>query len=166
MVPSTYLSSYMGLTSGIIESLLSGRRCISSGWIIESLKAVKFIDAKHFNVPSGRYAIELVAGRESAIAQVIRTVPNKVYTLTFMVGDAKNGCHGDMMVEAFAARNTLNVPFKSIGEGHAKAASVTFKAIDFRTRLTFFSSFYHSRINDFGTLCGPVIDEVKVFPVK
>ncbi|KAG9133871.1 hypothetical protein Leryth_017932 [Lithospermum erythrorhizon] len=82
------------------------------GWIIESLKAVKFIDAKHFNVPSGSFAIELVAGRESAIAQVIRTIPNKMYKLSFIVGDAENGCHGDMMVEAFAAKDTLKVPFK------------------------------------------------------
>ncbi|KAF8398358.1 hypothetical protein HHK36_017285 [Tetracentron sinense] len=76
------------------------------GWIIESLKAVKYIDLKHFSVPSGLAAIELVAGRESAIAQIIRTVPNKFYNLTFTIGDAKNGCHGSMMVEAFAAKDT------------------------------------------------------------
>ncbi|CAH9108146.1 unnamed protein product [Cuscuta epithymum] len=45
------------------------------GWIIESLKAVKYIDRAHFHVPSGQAAIELVAGRESAIAQIIPTVP-------------------------------------------------------------------------------------------
>ncbi|GJU48835.1 hypothetical protein Tco_1218390 [Tanacetum coccineum] len=73
-------------------------------------KAVKFIDNKHFNVPSGIAAIELVAGRESAIAQIIRTIPNNMYTLTFAIGDAKNGCHGDMMVEAFAAKETLKAP--------------------------------------------------------
>lgn len=135
------------------------------GWIIESLKAVKFIDAKHFNVPSGLAAIELVAGRESAIAQIIRTVPKKVYSLTFTVGDAKNGCHGSMMVEAFAAKEMFKVPFTSEGKGISKTESFKFTAISDRTRLTFFSSFYHTKKDDFGSLCGPVLDQVKVLHV-
>ncbi|KAL2491610.1 hypothetical protein Adt_27238 [Abeliophyllum distichum] len=133
------------------------------GWIIESIKAVKFIDSEHFNVPFGRAAVELVAGRESAIAQVIRTIPNKVYNVAFTVGDAKNNCHGSMMVEAFAGKGTMKAPFKSEGKGKFKTFSFQFKAISDRTRLTFFSSFYHTRINDYGTLCGPVLDEVRVF---
>lgn len=135
------------------------------GWIIESLKAIKYIDSKHFNVPYGHAAIELLAGRESAIAQIIRTIPNKVYNCTFTVGDAKNGCHGSMMVEAFAGRQTLKAPFKSEGKGHSETVSFKFTAVSPRTRLTFFSSFYHTRINDYGSLCGPVLDQVKVIPV-
>ncbi|KAM3686102.1 hypothetical protein ACJW31_11G172000 [Castanea mollissima] len=135
------------------------------GWMIESLKAVKFIDSKHFNVPFGLAAVELVAGRESAIAQVLRTVPNKFYNLTFTVGDAKNGCHGSMMVEAFAAKDTIKVPFKSEGKGRFKTASFKFKALSPRTRITFYSSFYHTRIDDFGSLCGPVLDQVRVLPI-
>lgn len=134
------------------------------GWIVESLKAVKFIDAKNFNVPFGKAAVELLAGRESAIAQVIRTIPNKAYNLTFSVGDAKNGCHGSMMVEAFAAKATMKAPYKSQGQGKFKTYSFQFTAVSDRTRLTFFSSFYHTRVNDYGTLCGPVLDEVRVFP--
>lgn len=136
------------------------------GWIIESLKAVKFIDSKHFNVPAGNSAVELVAGRESAIAQILRTVPNKVYNLTFAVGDAKNGCHGSMMVEAFAAKDTLKTPFQSKGKGLFKTVGFKFKALEPRTRITFFSSYYHSKINDFGSLCGPAIDQVRVYPVS
>ncbi|EEF44604.1 conserved hypothetical protein [Ricinus communis] len=134
------------------------------GWIIESLKAVKFIDSKHFNVPFGLAAVELVAGRESAIAQILRTIPNKVYDLTFSVGDAKNGCHGSMMVEAFAAKDTFKVPFESQGKGKFKTVSFNFKAVSARTRITFYSSYYHTRIDDFGSLCGPVLDQVRVFP--
>ncbi|CAI9103029.1 OLC1v1001443C1 [Oldenlandia corymbosa var. corymbosa] len=136
------------------------------GWVIESLKAVKFIDKAHFNVPRGIAALELVAGRESAVAQIIRTVPNKMYNLVFMVGDAKNGCHGSMMVEAFAAGATVKVPFQSVGKGQFKSASLKFKAISDRTRITFYSSFYHQKIDDYGTLCGPVLDNVRVYPTK
>ncbi|XP_028798308.1 uncharacterized protein LOC114753766 [Neltuma alba] len=135
------------------------------GWIIESLKAVKFIDSWHFNIPFGHGAVELVAGRESALAQILRTVPNKVYNLSFAVGDAKNGCHGSMMVEAFAAKDTLKVPYQSVGKGGFKTASFRFKAIEPRTRITFYSSYYHTRIDDFGSLCGPVLDQVMVSPV-
>ncbi|OVA02133.1 Protein of unknown function DUF642 [Macleaya cordata] len=135
-------------------------------WIIESLKAVKYIDSKHFNVPSGLAAVELVAGRESAIAQILRTVPNKSYELTFTIGDAKNGCHGSMMVEAFAAKETLKVPFISHGKGEFKTASLKFKAITNRTRITFYSAYYHAKFDDFGSLCGPVLDKVRVLPVS
>lgn len=134
------------------------------GWIIESLKPVKYIDRKHFFVPSGLAAIEMVAGRESAIAQVIRTVPNKFYNLTFTVGDAKNACHGSMMVEAFAAKQTLKVPFESQGKGASKTASLKFQAISPRTRITFYSAYYHTKLQDFGHMCGPVLDDVRVFP--
>ncbi|CAK9155613.1 unnamed protein product [Ilex paraguariensis] len=133
------------------------------GWIIESLKPVKYIDSKHFSVPSGLAAIELVAGRESAIAQILRTIPNKLYNLTFTVGDAKNGCHGSMMVEAFAAKETLKVRFESRGKGGFKTASLKFQAVSARTRITFYSAFYHTKLHDFGHICGPVLDNVRVF---
>ncbi|KAL1545239.1 hypothetical protein AAHA92_21986 [Salvia divinorum] len=134
------------------------------GWIIESSKAVKFIDSDHFNVPYGRAAVELVAGRESAIAQIIRTVPNKTYTLSFVAGDCKNGCHGSMMVEAYAAQEAMKAAFKSQGKGNFSTYSFQFTAESNRTTLTFFSSFYHTKINDAGTLCGPLLDQVRVCP--
>lgn len=132
------------------------------GWIIESLKAVKFIDSEHFNVPYGKAAVELVAGKESAIAQIIRTVADTTYTLAFVVGDANNGCHGTMMVEAFAAKAAMKASFKSEGKGKCSSYSFQFTAESNRTRVTFFSSFYHTKINDYGTLCGPVLDQVRV----
>ncbi|CAL1361534.1 unnamed protein product [Linum trigynum] len=136
------------------------------GWIIESLKSVKYIDAQHYNVPVGKSAVELVAGRESAIAQIIRTVPGKLYGLTFAVGDAKNECHGSMAVVAFAAKDSFTVPFQSSGTGKFKNASFKFRAVSARTRLTFFSSNYHTRKDDYVSLCGPVIDQVRVVPIK
>ncbi|KAE8729001.1 nifU-like protein 2 [Hibiscus syriacus] len=134
-------------------------------WIIESLKAMKFIDSNHFNVPAGYAAVELVAGRESAIAQVLRTVPNKTYKMTFVIGDDRNNCHGEMMVEAFTAKQTAKVPITSRGKGEFKAGSLVFKADPGRTRITFYSSCYHIKTNDFGSLCGPVLDEVRVYPI-
>lgn len=136
------------------------------GWIIESLKPVKYIDKKHFSVPKGLAAIELIGGRESAIAQIIRTIPNKLYNLTFTIGDAKNDCHGSMVVEAFAGKQTLKASFDSKGKGGFKTASLKFQAISARTRITFFSAYYHTKLYDYGHMCGPVLDCVIVFPIS
>lgn len=134
------------------------------GWMIESLKAVKYIDSAHFSVPQGARAVELVAGKESAIAQVARTTPGKTYTLTFSVGDASNACEGSMIVEAFAGKDTLKVPYESKGKGGFKRAVLRFKATSIRTRIMFFSTFYTMKTD--ASLCGPVIDDVKLLSVR
>ena len=137
------------------------------GWMVESLKAVKYIDSDHFAVPRGRRAVELLAGRESAIAQVIRTVPGKQYALSFSVGDASNTCRGSLMVEAYAGRESTKVPYESAGQGGAaKRAVLPFRATSSRTRVVFFSSFYNTRPDDMSSLCGPVIDDVAVVSVR
>lgn len=135
------------------------------GWIIQSPKAVRFVDKAHFSVPAGLYAVELVAGRESAIAQVIRTVPNKAYNLGFDIGDAKNNCHGTMFVEVYAGNQTETVPFESAGKGESISTSWQFTATGARTRITFFSSYYHLKADNSGSLCGPVLDQVSVAPI-
>ncbi|KAL2923599.1 Carboxy-S-adenosyl-L-methionine synthase [Bienertia sinuspersici] len=127
------------------------------GWIIESLKPVKYIDSKHFSVPSKTFAIELIGGRESAIAQIIRTKLNNSYLLSFKVGDDGNGCNGSMLVEAFAAKETIKVNYESQGKGGSTFASLKFKATSDRTRLTFWSSFYHTKF-DFSHMCGPMLE--------
>ncbi|CAK9154335.1 unnamed protein product [Ilex paraguariensis] len=136
------------------------------GWMVESLKAVKYIDLDHFSVPEGQRAVELVAGKESAIAQVVRTITGKTYELSFAVGDASNSCEGSMIVEAFAGRDTIKVPYESKGKGGYKRAVLRFVAISARTRIMFLSTFYHMRSDDFASLCGPVVDDVKLLSVR
>lgn len=136
------------------------------GWMVESLKAVKYIESDHFYVPSGKRAVELVAGKESAIAQIVRTIPGKHYALTFSVGDANNACTGSMVVEAFAGRDTLKVPYESKGKGGFKRAALRFVASGTRTRIMFYSTFYSMRSDDFSSLCGPVIDDVRLLSIR
>lgn len=136
------------------------------GWIIESLKAVKYIDLDHFSVPEGKRAIELIAGKESAIAQVVTTIPGKLYVLTFSVGDANNKCEGSMMVEAFAGKETVKVPYQSNGKGGFKRAKLSFKAVSTRTRIMFLSSFYTMTSDNTGSLCGPVVDDMMLLSVR
>ena len=136
------------------------------GWIVESLKAVKYIDSDHFAVPEGKRAIELVAGKESALAQVVITTIGKTYDLTFAVGDANNECEASMMVEAFAGANTVQVPYQSKGKGGFVRGKLRFKAVSTRTRLRFLSTFYTMKSDNSGSLCGPVIDDVKLLGVR
>ncbi|KAH9290552.1 hypothetical protein KI387_034669, partial [Taxus chinensis] len=132
------------------------------GWIMDSLKSVKYIDALHYAVPQGKRAVELLAGRESSIAQIVRTAVGKSYLLSFTVGDGSNACNGSMIVEAFAAKGSVKVPYESKGTGGFKPAQLEFKAISARTRVAFYSTFYHMRSDDLSSLCGPVIDDVKL----
>ncbi|KAI3454035.1 hypothetical protein Pfo_010698 [Paulownia fortunei] len=135
-------------------------------WMVESLKAVKYIDAAHFSVPHGQRAIELVGGKESAIAQVARTIAGKTYELTFAVGDASNSCEGSMIVEAFAGRDTVKIPYESKGKGGYKRAVLRFVATAARTRIMFLSTYYHMRSDDNASLCGPVVDDVKLLSIR
>lgn len=135
-------------------------------WMIESLKAVKYIDSNHFSVPQGKRAVELVAGKESAIAQVARTKVGTTYQLSFAVGDASNSCEGSMIVEAFAGKDTIKVPYESKGKGGYKRAILRFVATTTRTRIMFLSTFYTMRSDDFASLCGPVVDDVKLLSVR
>ncbi|KAH1047993.1 hypothetical protein J1N35_038777 [Gossypium stocksii] len=136
------------------------------GWIIESLKAIKYIDSEHFSVPKGKRAIELIAGKESAVAQIVKTTTGRNYVLSFLVGDANNGCEGPMVVEAFAGKNTVKVSYNSKGKGGFKAARLAFRAESTRTRIMFYSTFYAMKSDNSGSLCGPVLDDVKLLSVR
>uniref|UniRef100_A0A7N0RGZ6 DUF642 domain-containing protein n=1 Tax=Kalanchoe fedtschenkoi TaxID=63787 RepID=A0A7N0RGZ6_KALFE len=136
------------------------------GWTVESLKAVKYLDSEHFYVPGGRRAVELIGGKESAITQIVRTIPGKIYVLTFKVGDGKNQCEGTLGVEAFAGKAVGKVVYVSSGKGGFKEAKVTFRADAARTRISFLSSYYTMTSDNTGSLCGPVIDDVRLVSVR
>lgn len=136
------------------------------GWIVESLKAVKYVDSDHFAVPEGRRAVELVAGRESAVSQAVLTVPGRAYVLTFAVGDAGDSCEGRMQVEAHAGRDSVRVPYESAGKGGSVRAELRFVAAAARTRVMFLSSYYATASDHSGSLCGPVVDDVKLLSVR
>lgn len=55
------------------------------------LNAMECVDSKHFLVPQGKGAIELVAGKESALAQAVLAKPG-----------------GQLHPSSFAARNARN----------------------------------------------------------
>ena len=66
------------------------------------------------------------------------------------------------MMEAFAGKAAFKLRFESNGKGAFKVGRFRFRADSNRTRLTFYSGFYHTKLHDFGHLCGPVLDNVSV----
>lgn len=133
------------------------------GWFVESLKAVRYIDSEHYAIPKGHRAVELLAGRESAIAQIVTTVPGKTYDLSFSVGDASNDCVGSMVLEAFADKESLKVPYESSGKGGFTRVMLRFNASGLSSRVAFYSSFYHTKVD--AALCGPIVDDVMLVAV-
>ena len=44
---------------------------------------------------------------------MFRIVPGTSYVLSFAVEDAKNSCEGSLIVEAFAGKDTIKMPYES-----------------------------------------------------
>ncbi|EEC70811.1 hypothetical protein OsI_02272 [Oryza sativa Indica Group] len=133
------------------------------GWMIESNRAVRFVDSDQYTVPQGKRAIELLSGKEGIISQMVETTPQKEYSLTFTLGSAGDSCQPPMAVMAFAGDQAQNFHYSPMGNATSQAANVTFTARAERTRVVFYSVYYNTRSDDHSSLCGPVIDDVRVW---
>ncbi|KAK6154857.1 hypothetical protein DH2020_009105 [Rehmannia glutinosa] len=132
------------------------------GWIVESNRAVRYIDSYHFSVPGGKRAIELLSGKEGIISQMVQTKPNKPYRLTFSLGHAGDACKQPLAVMAFAGDQAQNIHYTPNSNSTFQTANVNFTAKAERTRVAFYSVYYNTRSDDMSSLCGPVVDDVRV----
>ncbi|MCL7034244.1 hypothetical protein MKW94_016354 [Papaver nudicaule] len=134
------------------------------GWIIESNRAVRYVDSNHFDVPQGKRAIELLSGKEGIISQMVETKPDKKYSLTFAFGHAGDSCQQQpLAIMAFAGDQAQNIHYMPTANRTYDTANVTFTAKAERTRIAFYSVYYNQRSDDKSSLCGPVVDDVKVW---
>ncbi|KAI3951630.1 hypothetical protein MKW92_051570 [Papaver armeniacum] len=134
------------------------------GWIIESNRAVRYIDSYHFDVPQGKRAIELLSGKEGIISQMVETKPDKKYSLTFAIGHAGDSCQQQpLAIMAFAGDQVANIHYMPGANKTFDTANVTFTAKAERSRIAFYSVYYNQRSDDKSSLCGPVVDDVKVW---
>ena len=133
------------------------------GWNVESNRAVRYIDSYHYSVPGGKRAIELLSGKEGIISQMVATSANKPYTLTFALGHADDKCRQPLAVMAFAGDQAQNVHYTPDSNSTFHITSLNFTAKAERTRIAFYSVYYNTRNDDMSSLCGPVIDDVRVW---
>ncbi|CAL5031260.1 unnamed protein product [Urochloa decumbens] len=148
------------------------------GWTVMSYrKVVKYVDSAHHAVPGGGRAVELVSGVETALVQeVYGTVEGAWYRLEFTAGDAANGCGGGsstdyspsggvMKVKASAGSCETTVDVDFHGAGGSTRGKLEFQAPPSPTRVVFVSLGYHTRSDNSGTLCGPVVDDVSLVAI-
>uniref|UniRef100_A0A0C9QSB8 TSA: Wollemia nobilis Ref_Wollemi_Transcript_12074_1311 transcribed RNA sequence n=1 Tax=Wollemia nobilis TaxID=56998 RepID=A0A0C9QSB8_9CONI len=131
-------------------------------WTVESSKAVRYVDSSHFDVPEGKRALQLLSGNEGSVSQTIKTVTGKSYTLRFLLGDGGDGCHKPLAVMAFAGDRSRAANYSSEISDSYQEFNLTFTAKSESTRIVFYSLYYNTRTVDNSSLCGPVIDDVKV----
>ncbi|KAJ6850989.1 uncharacterized protein M6B38_262605 [Iris pallida] len=136
------------------------------GWIVESNRAVRYVDSDHYTVPQGKRAIELLSGKEGIISQMVATTPEKRYSLTFTVGSAGDSCQSPLAVMAFAGDQAQNFHYSPVGNSTQMPGNLTFTARAERTRVAFYSVYYNTRSDDHSSLCGPVVDDVKVWSIS
>lgn len=133
------------------------------GWNVESNRAVRYIDSDHYTVPQGRRAVELLSGKEGIISQMVETAPDKEYTLTFSLGQAGDKCKQPLAVMAHAGDQALNIHYMPDSNSTFQSANLNFTAKAERTRIAFYSVYYNTRSDDMSSLCGPVVDDVRVW---
>ncbi|KAI4298262.1 hypothetical protein L6164_031840 [Bauhinia variegata] len=133
------------------------------GWTVESNRAMRYIDSDHYSVPQGKRAVELVSGKEGIISQMVETTPNKQYSLTFLLGHADDKCKQPLAVMAFAGDQAQNVHYTPNSNSTFQSENLNFTAKADRTRIAFYSVYYNTRSDDMTSLCGPVIDDVRVW---
>ncbi|KAF8399951.1 hypothetical protein HHK36_015823 [Tetracentron sinense] len=118
---------------------------------------VKYIDSKHYLVPQGNAAIEIVSGASAGIQTAREFNKGSTYNLEFVLGDANNSCVGDFILGAQAGSTVQNFTVSSKGTGSAQKFSMTFKADSSLTPISFVS---HTTSQTRDQFCGPVINDV------
>ncbi|KAF8013127.1 hypothetical protein BT93_I1105 [Corymbia citriodora subsp. variegata] len=124
------------------------------------LGTIKYIDSKHFAVPQGNAAVEIISGNSSGIQTATQLTKGSSYALEFTLGDGNDSCVGDLEVRAQAGSVLQNYTIQSKGTGSAQKFSFKFKAdSDTGTTPISFVSYTSSQTKD-GVSCGPVVDDV------
>ncbi|KAK4745391.1 hypothetical protein SAY87_011703 [Trapa incisa] len=131
------------------------------GWIVESNRAVRYIDSYHFAVPEGKRAVELLSGKEGIISQMVKTKPNTDYRLSFLLGHANDKCKLPMAVVALAGDQAKSIHYMPNSNPTFQNESLNFTAKAERTHIAFYSVYYNS--DGMSSLCGPVVDDVRVW---
>ncbi|KAL9688812.1 hypothetical protein QQ045_033236 [Rhodiola kirilowii] len=132
------------------------------GWTVESNRAVRFIDSYHYSVPQGKRAVELLSGKEGIISQMVETKSDKEYTMTFNLGEAGDKCQLPLAVMAFAGDQAQTIHYTPNSNSSFQIASFNFTARADRSRVAFYSVYYNTRSDDKTSLCGPVVDDIRV----
>ncbi|GJR61526.1 lysine--tRNA ligase [Tanacetum coccineum] len=126
-------------------------------WIV--LGTVRYIDSKHYTVPEGLKAVELLSGNPAGIAYNTVFLNQGQVILEFLIGDAGDSCVGTFTVVAQVGTRKWNFTTRSKGDGSSQKYSLTFNAPRSPTEVVpiSFASYEEHRTSD-NVLCGPLLD--------
>ncbi|RVW16669.1 hypothetical protein CK203_080886 [Vitis vinifera] len=93
----------------------------------------------------------------------VATTPNKPYKLTFSLGHAGDSCKQPLAIMAFAGDQAQNIHYVANANSTFETVDLNFTSKAERTRVAFYSVYYNTRSDDMSSLCGPVVDDVKVW---
>ncbi|XVF13914.1 hypothetical protein REPUB_Repub09cG0010800 [Reevesia pubescens] len=114
-------------TEGILlDSALSPVQSPLGQWDV--VGTIKYINSKHFFVPHGNAAVEIVSGVSAGIHTEVTRTEGSAYNLEFTLGDANNACERDFIVEVQAGSIVQNFTVRSNGTGLAQKSSMKFEA--------------------------------------
>ncbi|KAG2269922.1 hypothetical protein Bca52824_064477 [Brassica carinata] len=111
----------------------------------------------------GKRAVELLSGKEGIISQMVETKADKPYLLSFSLGHAGDKCKEPLAIMAFAGDQAQNFHYMAQANSTFEKVGLNFTAKADRTRVAFYSVYYNTRTDDMSSLCGPVIDDVRVW---
>ncbi|KAJ8449943.1 hypothetical protein Cgig2_029305 [Carnegiea gigantea] len=124
---------------------------------------VRCIDSNHSDVPQEKRAIELLSGKEGIISQMVDTTLKKDYTLSFSMGQGGDKYKEQLAIMAFAGDQAQNFHYLPDSNSTFQRASLNFTAKAERTRIAFYRVYYNTRSDHMSSLCGPVLDYVRVW---
>lgn len=125
------------------------------------LGTVRYVDSRHYKVPRGEAAVELLTG---GVKEESMNLQRKVtYTLNFTIGDANDSCVADFVVYVQIGSSLYNFTIQSNGSGSSFKHTLKFRVDEelypsARSAISFYS-FEETRTRD-GVLCGPVLDDI------
>ncbi|THU49756.1 hypothetical protein C4D60_Mb06t12880 [Musa balbisiana] len=124
--------------------------------------AVKYVDSKHYLVPEGNAAVEIVS-TSGAIRTILLLKEGSSYRLEFVMGVPIDSCTGELILGVQAGPTSQNFTLPSNGTGYSKKFSLGFRA---ETNLTSigFMNIQGGETSDH-MICGPLVDNVICGPL-
>ncbi|KAL3818690.1 hypothetical protein ACJIZ3_004595 [Penstemon smallii] len=127
-------------------------------WAI--MGTIRYIDSKHYKVPQGKAAIQLLSGDPSGVHIDLNFPLGSAYKLNFTIGDANDSCVGYFIVYLQIGNQIMNFTMQSNGTGSAFNHDVSFNSESSGETSISFYSFNETRRRSDGVLCGPVLDNI------
>ncbi|XP_059067856.1 protein DUF642 L-GALACTONO-1,4-LACTONE-RESPONSIVE GENE 2-like [Cryptomeria japonica] len=157
------LSDVLVATVRVILPLnLNHETSLLPSWIVESSKVVRYIDSNRFLCSRKQEGHTLALSNQCSISQTIKTATRRTYNLKFLLGDVVGKCQKPLAVMALVRDQSQVANNNSIMSDPFQVFNLSFMANSKNTKIALYSLYYNTKMLDNNSLCGPIIDQIKV----